>query len=336
MPGAVRKRAPGADGGPRRVLAQPALELTQQAGLAHARLADDRHEVRRALADDPLVERLERGELLLPADERRLARGRHAPHGVLGDQAHGLPRRHPLRLALQVERLELLVPDRGVRGAHGALADGDAARRGRALKPGGDVHGVAGDGVGVADRAGEHLAGVHAHAQREVGARRQAVVHLGHRVLHAEPRAHRPLGIVLVGHRRAEDGHDVVADVLVDGAAVALDLPAEAHERTVHERLHRLRVHPLGEGRVAGQVGEQDRDLAALLGWDLGSPARGRCRRGEGDAPSSAAPQFMQKRASGGAGVPQFGQRRSRPAPQFMQKRAPAGFWVPHAAQSIG
>ena len=43
----------------------------------------------------------------------------------------------------------------------------------------------------------------------------------------------------------------------------------------------------------------------------------------------------MQKRASGGAGVPQLGQRCSSWAPQDMQKRAPAGFSVPHAAQLI-
>ena len=53
------------------------------------------------------------------------------------------------------------------------------------------------------------------------------------------------------------------------------------------------------------------------------------------DGPSSVAPQFMQKRASGGAGVPQFGQRRSSALPQFMQKRAPAGFSVPQDAQVI-
>ena len=52
-------------------------------------------------------------------------------------------------------------------------------------------------------------------------------------------------------------------------------------------------------------------------------------------AASNAEPQFMQKRASGGAGVPQLGQRRSSAFPQFMQNRAPAGFWVPQAGQSI-
>jgi hypothetical protein len=51
--------------------------------------------------------------------------------------------------------------------------------------------------------------------------------------------------------------------------------------------------------------------------------------------PSSAAPQFMQKRAPAGAGVPQLGQRRSSSVPQLMQKRAPLGFWVPHDAQRI-
>src|SRR3954454_25360159 len=35
------------------------------------------------------------------------------------------------------------------------------------------------------------------------------------------------------------------------------------------------------------------------------------------DAASSEEPQFMQKRASAGAGVPQFGQRRSSALPQF-------------------
>jgi hypothetical protein len=44
----------------------------------------------------------------------------------------------------------------------------------------------------------------------------------------------------------------------------------------------------------------------------------------------------MQKRASGCAGVPQLGQRRSSADPQFMQKRAPAGFSVPQDAQVIG
>src|SRR5207248_2909700 len=41
---------------------------------------------------------------------------------------------------------------------------------------------------------------------------------------------------------------------------------------------------------------------------------------------SSALPHAGQKRACGGAGVPQAGQERSRAVPQEMQNRAPAGF----------
>ena len=42
-----------------------------------------------------------------------------------------------------------------------------------------------------------------------------------HGVDELERRADRPLGVVLVRGRRAPDGHDRVADELLDGAAVA-------------------------------------------------------------------------------------------------------------------
>ena len=122
--------------------------------------------------------------------------------------------------------------------------------------------------------------------------------------------ADRALGVVLVGHRRAEERHHVVADVLVDRAAEALHLLAQPPQRAVHQRLDRLGVHALGHGGVAGQVGEQHGHLAALLGRCASAP-----RRAPGRVPSSAAPQDMQKRASAGAGVPQAGQRRSSALP---------------------
>ena len=68
-----------------------------------------------------------------------------------------------------------------------------------------------------------------------------------------------------------------------------------------------LGVHALGHRRVAGQVGEQHGDLAALLRQRARAAATG---AGTG-APSSAVPQLMQKRAAPGAGVPQDGQARS-------------------------
>ena len=117
---------------------------------------------------------------------------------------------------------------------------------------------------------------------------RQPLVDLVHRALHAERRAHRALGVVLVRDRRAEQRHHVVADVLVHGAAVALDLLPEPPQRAVHERLHGLGVEALGHGRVAGQIGEQHGHAAALLrqgGLD-GSRAR---RRAGGHVQRAAA-----------------------------------------------
>ena len=181
---------------------------------------------------------------------------------------------------------------------------------GRGLEPRGDVHGVADDRVAVADRAGEHLARVHAHAQREVDAVGEARVDLRHRVLHAEPGAHGALGVVLVRDRRAEDRHHVVADVLVDRAAVALDLlrrggaargrratsppPGPSARRTPCSRTGRRTGRSPGGAPRAGRPGADRRG--------------GRSRRG---VASSAVAAAHAEARLGGAGVPQLGQRRS-------------------------
>ena len=73
--------------------------------------------------------------------------------------------------------------------------------------------------------AGHHVAGVHADPAGE----RHPVVAVELRVQRVERRAHLDRGadraqrVVLVDLRHAEDGHDGVADVLLDGAAVVFD-----------------------------------------------------------------------------------------------------------------
>ena len=309
-PAAVGKAASGPEGGRRGPRAELVLQLAQHARLADAGLANQRDEVRRALELHALEDRLERRQLLAAADERRLARGCRAAGGLLGAHGDRLPGGHGLGFALEVQRLQLVVVDRAGGVAHGALADGHAARAGGALQPGGDVHRVADDGVVLPDRAGQHLAGVDAHAQVELDALGEVLVHLAHGGLHAEAGAHRALLVVLVGDRRAEDRHDVVADVLVHGAAIARDLLAETHQHAVDQRLDGLRVHALRDRRVAGQVGEQDRDLAALLGWPLAGPdgrlverlaaahAEARLGRRRGAAAGTA---LLERRAAGHA-----------------------------------
>ena len=163
-------------------------ELAQQARLADAGLADDRDQVRAALADDAVEQRLQHLRLVVAADQRRLRAGRA---GGAGDgDADRLPGGHRLRLALQLERLELLVLDRVAGEPVGDLADGDAARARRGLEPGGDVDRVAHDRVvAVADLAGEHLARVDADPQLEVDVVvGDLVVDLVHRRLHRDRR----------------------------------------------------------------------------------------------------------------------------------------------------
>ena len=49
-------------------------------------------------------------------------------------------------------------------------------------------------------------------------------------VLHAQRRTHRPLGVVLMGDRRTEQGHDRIADDLVDPSAERGDVVGEPGE----------------------------------------------------------------------------------------------------------
>ena len=134
---------------------------------------------------------------------------------------------------------------------------------------------------------------------------------------------------------RPEHAHHVVADELVDRAPKRSICLAEAREGAVDERLDRLRVHPLGRGRVAGEIGEQDCRLASLLRrslrrrgcrWGRGGGARRRCRC-RTPCRTSAPPGFS---------APQLGaQRRVSSAPQDMQNRACSGFSAAQLGQAL-
>jgi hypothetical protein len=86
------------------------------------------------------------------------------------------------------------------------------------------------------------------------------------RRLHGQRAAHGPLRVVLAGGFRSPQGHDRVADVLVDAAAVVGDGPVDGRPQIVHDPGHDLGVHRFRQGREAGDVGEEDGGLLALLG----------------------------------------------------------------------
>ena len=172
-------------------------------------------------------------------------------------------RRHRLLLALHRERPERLDLEEPADVAVGVVGDEDAADRRRVLEPARHVHGVAdrGELTGRADGADERRAGVDADAHREAVVGRRA--ELGQRLLQAERGADGALGVVLAGDVGAPDGHQRVADVLVDAAAVLDDDRVEPRPQRVHEVHHELGVAGLRHRGEAADVGEQDRDLAA-------------------------------------------------------------------------
>ena len=94
-----------------------------------------------------------------------------------------------------------------------------------------------------------------------------------------------PLGVVLVGGRRAPDRHHGIADELLDGAAVAADHVADELEVAAQELAGVLGVAALGQGREADEVGEQDRDDPALGDGRRPAPARLRRRSARRDGP---------------------------------------------------
>src|SRR5262249_49431631 len=97
------------------------------------------------------------------------------------------------------------------------------------------------------------------------------------RLMDAERGAHRTLGIVRMGHGRPEYRHGAVADMLVDGAAMALDLAIHRLEEVAEQLVDVLGVELGGELGEAGEVGKQNSDLAELA---LGHRLRGRGQRG--------------------------------------------------------
>ena len=116
------------------------------------------------------------------------------------------------------------------------------------LEPRRDVHDVAGDEelLPLVQR-GDGLAGVDAAARLE--AERQFLVQRLQRIPDRERRPDGPLRVVVVQPRHAEDDHDRVADVLLDGPAVLLGDLADALEVPAEDRTDHLGVVVVAERR---------------------------------------------------------------------------------------
>ena len=89
--------------------------------------------------------------------------------------------------------------------------------------------------------------------------------------MHRQRRVDGPRRVALVGGRYPEDGHDGVADELLDAAAIVENGLGDALEVAIDNGADLFRVQRLGHGRETGQVREEDGGLFALLGRHLGA-----------------------------------------------------------------
>ena len=217
-------------------------ELEDESALADSGDADQRDELRPALLPRSRERRGKSLELVLPSDQRR-----GGPvldiHTVQRTSLDDPKDRNRLGLALRLYRLGVFERDGALRRAVGRLVDQDAVGGGGGLQAGGGVDDVAG---------GHALPRLRARVQRDERlARRYPDPHL-EIARFLGPLADRkrgadgPLGIVLVRDRRPEERHHRVADELLDGAAVPLELVPQALVIRTEDRLHVLGVERLG------------------------------------------------------------------------------------------
>ena len=250
-------------------VAVASAHLGDEARLADPGLADDRDDGA-ASVHEPVHRALDDGQLEVAPDERlqrpRLARA-SGPEDL-----EGLDR---LGDAAQLLCAEALEREAGLDLQLRRPCDDDLAAGDELLDPRRDVGGVAERVVGLVALGLDHDgAGVDRDPRREVDA--VGLAHLARvaleRALDRERRQDGALGVVLVRGRRAEDRIELVPGEARDGALVALDLRAHHAHHLVDEELGALRAEPLRDRRRADEVGEEDRDDAALAGGDGHAP----------------------------------------------------------------
>ncbi|MBI5828951.1 MAG: hypothetical protein HZB20_05305 [Chloroflexi bacterium] len=118
----------------------------------------------------------------------------------------------------------------------------------------------------LTDVAGDDDAGINADVQRHALAEPfgPAAVEGPHAFAHGEGGAQGAVGVVFVGHWRAEHGHHRVADEFINVAFVLVDRFGQFLQGFVGQVGDFLRVERFAEGGEAGEVGKHDGDLLAF------------------------------------------------------------------------
>ncbi len=258
---AVRERASLTPPDEVRCLADALEELGDEPRLADPGHPDERDELRLERFTGPLERGEDRRELARSPDERqRRALLEIHPEARLG--LDSLPDEQGLCLALRDDGRAFLVVDHVPRRAIGRLADEHAVHGSRGLQAGSRVDDVPRRHPLSLRRAcaeqNERLAGVDGDPHLDVSL-------LACPVTNRERGANRALRIVLVRDRGAEERHHGVADELLDGAAVALELAAQTLPVRCEHGTHIFGVELFRPRREPDEVGEEHGDDLPLL-----------------------------------------------------------------------
>ena len=252
-------------------------DLVGEPCLAHSGLTQQQDHLAAVVRDRELDEIAQHRELGVAPDQRG------DPTRPVARRNERLGRRPHVDGRLSTandQRAPRLVTDDLAGGLVGRCADEHLAGVGGRLEAGCRVHHIAHRGVVAsgAERPDEHFAGVHADPHADADGRFGRV--LGECLLHTERGANRPLGIVLVSDRGAEQRHDGVADDLVHATAEVVHIVDEAFERDVDQPLHPLGIEVLRESGEADDVGEDHGDHTSLVGVGAGGVATRRAEPG--------------------------------------------------------
>ena len=227
----------------------------------------------------------------------------------------------------------VLVGDRRLGGALGRLADEHGAGLGRGLHPRRGVDEVAGDhALALRAERDRRLAGEHAGARARAG--RRLLAERGDRGDEVERGAHRPLGIVLLRDRRPPDGHDRVADELLDRAAVALDdLSGACRSSGTGARVSSSASRPsdavVNPTRSANRHGHETPLCDGCGGCRRGAGCLG--NRTDLERRPAVAAELLARRVR----PPQEGQTATSAVPHSPQNFLPSGFSAPQFEQVI-
>ena len=234
-------------------------ELPGQAGLADTGRADDRDETSAPLSARRVEQVLEQAELVITSDEGRLQGVRATLATTFGDDPEGAPCRDRGGLAFEGLVADGFERDGTARRALGRLPHQDAAGRRHGLQARRRVDQIArhhplARGAEVDHRLSGEDSGACCNARPE----------RPHGVHQIECSPDRSLGVILARDGCTPDGHDRVADELLDRPAVASDDVARELEVARQQLPRVLRITTLRERREAHEVSEQDRDDAAF------------------------------------------------------------------------